>query len=179
MIAPVPVHCFSITFSKKGAVAESGLVFNHNGSGTVRLVRTACTAFTRDADEKSGAYRAFTDYLLSKGKNNNLVNFKGNRFNVLFLDSGQVFFYAQDIHYFLDKVHGTPNGLLRSVFADCECDNFLAGAKALGLLEKLITTQLLKLIESDTHILNMNMNYQHLVEFLDRMSENLAGFLDG
>ena len=165
--------------TKKGAAAESGLVFNHSESGTVRLVRTACKAFTRGADEKSGAYRAFTDFLLSKGKNNKLVNFKGNRFNVLFLDSGLVFFYAQDICYFLDKVHGTPNGLLRSVFADCKCDEFLAGAKALGLLEKLITTPLWRLIESDTHILDMNMKYQHLVEFLDRMSENPASILDG
>ena len=108
-----------IDVSKKGAAAEPGLVFSHSESGTVRLVRTACKAFTRGADEKSGAYRAFTDYLLSKGENNKLINFKGNRFNVFLLDSGLVFFYAQHICNFLENVHGTPNYQLRSVLVDC------------------------------------------------------------
>ena len=39
--------------TKKGAAAESGLVFNHTESGTVLLVRTACKAFTRGAVEKN------------------------------------------------------------------------------------------------------------------------------
>ena len=165
--------------SKKGAAAESGLVYNASGSGTVRLVRTACKAFTRGADEKSGAYRAFTDYLISKGKTNKLVNFKGNRFNVLFLDSGLVFFYVKDISHFLKNVHGTPNGLLRTILADCQCEEYLAGAKALDILEKLITTPLWRVIESDSHILSMNTHYTNLVDFLDRMSANPSGLLDG
>ena len=49
--------------TKKGAAAESDFVFNQSESG---FVRTACKAFTRNADEKSGGIQSIYRLLAVK-----------------------------------------------------------------------------------------------------------------
>ena len=71
-----------------GAAALS-LCLKKSESGIVCLIRTACKAFSRGGCEKSGVYQAFTSYLRSNGvKRNPLSTFRGNRFNILFYNSG-------------------------------------------------------------------------------------------
>ena len=126
----------------KGKVdPRNSLPVNSFEAGTVGLVRTACKAFTRGADERSGAYRAFTDYVISKGEKNKRVTFKGNRFNVLFVDAGLLHYFSHYKEDFLERVNGTSNGLLKSILHDLKAKKLLAGAKALGLIEKLKTCQ--------------------------------------
>ena len=86
-------------------------------SSTVRLVRTACKAFQRRACEKSGCPLQFTSYLKQQGFDSNpLINFRGNRYNVLFANGGRVF----QLINFLKKVWGTPNRLLQAVLNDAD-----------------------------------------------------------
>lgn len=71
---------------------------------------------------------------------------RGNRFNILFTNAGQIYYFKNHMKEFLDK---TPNlnGLLASVQFDLAQPFFIAGLKALGLISKYITTQLWRAIE--------------------------------
>lgn len=80
----------------------------------------------------------------------------------------QFFYHHEDIHYFLCNVHGTPNDLLRAVKYDSEEPLYLAGARVLGLISKFVTSPLWRLIESPGHILDMNVHYHTLVQYLDK-----------
>lgn len=45
----------------------TSVLLQKSESGTVRLIRTACKAFSKHASEKSGVYQHFTSFVLSKG----------------------------------------------------------------------------------------------------------------
>ncbi|CAC5383514.1 unnamed protein product [Mytilus coruscus] len=63
-------------------------------------------------------------------------------------------------------VHGTNNGLLRAVSLDIKEDLYLAGCKSFGLISKLITGPLWRLLESPGHILEINKFYKQVIDFL-------------
>ena len=108
------------------------------------------------------------------------MTFKGNRFNILFGDAGLVHYYSQYTKGFLENVHGTPNGLLKSILLDLKVEDFLAGAKALGLIEKLITTPLWRVTEStECHIMDMNSHYLKLKQFLTGTAKDPDNFVHG
>lgn len=101
---------------------------------------------------------------------------------MIFMIGQSVFYHHEDIPHFLSNVHGTTNDLLKAVKYDSEEPLYLAGARTLGLLSKFVTAQLWRLIESPGHILDMNINYQTLVQYLDTASaeEDVANdFLHG
>ena len=105
----------------------------------MRLVRTACKALCKHGSEQSGVYQAFTSYLSSNGiKRNPLASFRDNRFNILFYDAG-VLYYISDLIKSFKDVWQTPNQLLRAVYSDIQVPEFLAGCRALGLVNKIVT----------------------------------------
>ena len=149
-----------------------------NESGTVRLVRTTCKAFQRRACEKSGCPLQFTSYLKQQGFDSNpLINFRGNRYNVLFANGGRVYQLSEHIINFLKKVWGTPNRLLQAVLNDAESNLNMAGCKALGLIDKHITGPLWRLMESSTHILDVPKYYKVLHTFVQ--NDDVSGFMTG
>ena len=106
-----------------------------NESGTARLVRTACKAFARGADEKNGVHAPFQAHIKSfldenKMKSIPLVPYRGNRFNILFENAGNVFFLSPHMSDFLQGYQN--NMLLTAVFKDLNVPEYLAGCKALG-----------------------------------------------
>ena len=105
--------------------------------------------------------------------------FFGNRFNILFVDAGVIFYYKDYIIDFLENVHGTTNGLLVAVLADSKVNEYMAGSKALGLLEKFVTTPLWRLIESNCHVLQMNGHYRTLVAFMEEAAADAGPFMKG
>lgn len=48
-----------------------------------------------------------------------------------------------------------------------------------GLISKLITSPLWRLIEKNMHVLDMNSNYHQLLIYLERMSANANDFITG
>ena len=164
-----------------GAVLLSGVKIFGSDSGTVRLVRNACKALAKGADEKSGCHRAWKTYMVNKGINQRyLQNFRGNRYNVIFLLGGCVFHIHDHIFDFFHNVHGQGNALLKVVHADIQVPLFLAGCKVLGILNKLITAPLWKITEDCGHILEMCDHYTKLHSFLDSCissDEKLAEFV--
>lgn len=151
-------------------------------SPIIRCVRTACKLFARGADEKNGCFAEFSSYLEDHNKKNILTAFKHNRFNVLFYDGGAVFYLRNEIQEFIDKVHGMPNTLVSAVYFDLKEPWCVAGAKALGLISKLLTAPLWRLLEDPkVHIAEMSQVFTELVMFLQDYSsdDRVASFMNG
>ena len=126
-------------------IAEGRNPFAKSGgeSGTARLVRTTCKALTSRGCDRSGIHDLWEAYLGEMGKENILVTFKGNRFNILFYDGGAVYYHKDDIQDFLSSI-SDPNNLLESVAFDIQEPGYLAGIRALGIVNKVITGQSLR-----------------------------------
>ena len=158
-------------------------ILSSTESGTVRTVRTACKALAKGADDKSGCYRHWKTYLRQLNINKTyLQHFKGNRFNIIFLLGGCVYYLHQHISNFFNNVHGTPNGLLKAVSADIAVPLHIAGCKVLGLLNKFITAPLWRLTEKPGHILDMCEIYCKLSSFFKSCIDNddkLHAFVQG
>ena len=108
-----------------------------------------------------------------------MVHFKGNRFNIIFIDGGRVFFLRPYIIEFLTKQLGAPNRLLQAVLADAKENLYYAGCKALGLMNKFVTSPLWQILESDIHIFGMNEHYTKLLQFLQKNKLNACEFMTG
>ena len=163
------------------STAGSGVIVRKSESGTVRLVRTACKALSKHGSEQSGVYQSFTSFLSSHGVSKNpLASFKGNRFNILFFDAGALFYIAPLVKQFFIDVWQTPNQLLRAVLSDIQIPQYLAGCKALGLINKIVTGPLWRVLESsDVSILDMNNRYQKLKSCFDEWSCGATCVLTG
>jgi E1A/CREB-binding protein len=84
-----------------------------------------------------------------------MVTFRGNRFNHLFLAAGYTFYHLEDIRDFLSK-RANPNDLLKSIQFDAGEVVYVAGIRALGLIDKVVTGPLWTLIEAVPNILSLN-----------------------
>jgi len=166
--------------SPVGAVA-SVITASKSEAGTVRLVRTTCKAMCQHGSEQSGVHQPFTTFLKSNHITKNpLALFQGNRFNILFYDAGVVFHLASLIEKFLTEVWQTPNKLLKAVLADIKVPEFLAGCKALGLINKVVTGPLWRVIESkDISILDMNTHYRRLLDCVNEWSVDASDVVSG
>ena len=160
---------------------HSCVLIRKSEPGIVRLIRTACKAFSKHGSEQSGVYLPFTSFLTSNGiKRNPLASFRGNRFNILFYDAGAVFYISDLIMRFFREVWQTPNQLLRAVFSDIQVPEHLAGCRALGLVNKVVTGPLWRILETaDISILEMNEYFQILITHLDLWSLDSSEVLSG
>lgn len=119
--------------------------------------------------EQSGVYLPFTAFLKSNGVSRNpLASFRGNHFNVVFYDAGALFHIAPLVQRFFKEVWQTPNQLLKTVSADLSVSEYLAGCKALGIINKVVTGPLWRVLEcKDVTILDMNQRFQTLLACLN------------
>ena len=149
-------------------------------SGTVRLIRTACKAFERRGDEKSGCPLHFEAYMKRKEiPLKKLIHFRGNRFNVVFANGARIYYLHQHIADFL-KSWGTSNRLLRAVLEDVSNGVYVAGSKSLGLIDKHITGPLWRILESGIHVLDLPQHYSKLKEFVETCrEESINMFMTG
>ena len=155
------------------------VIHKQGESGTIRLIRTACKAFERRGDEKSGCPVQFATYLNRKGVSCKLIHFRGNRFNIIFANGARVYYLHQHIIDFLNS-WGTPNRLLQAVLEDVSNDVNVAGSKALGLINKNITGPLWRILESGIQVTDLPQYYTKLKEFLDQCTEtNINTFMTG
>ena len=166
------LHWENAHFDSTVGSIRTGAGFPSSESGVVRLITITCKAMGRHGSEQSGVYQLFTTFLKSNNiKHNPLSPFKGNRFNILFYDAGVVFYLSSLIKKFLLDVWQTPKRLLKAVLDDIQIPEYLAGCKALGLVNKLITGPLWRVIESKNEsILDMNVRYRRLLECLEAWS---------
>lgn len=152
--------------------------------GTIRLIRTASKAFAAGADEKSGVFGHFSVYSREFLKTHKLhslplAQFRGARFNILFSNGASVYFLNEQMLKFLQE-YGAENRLLKAVLKDLEVPEFIAGTKALGLICYLVTCPFWSIMENKAiNIVDMNKYFTQLIEFCEKVNENLPEFLKG
>ena len=170
----------SLKLVERNFESETTHAFCTDEPGTVRLVRTACKAFERRGDEKSGCPIQFQAYLKRKGiPIKKLIHFRGNRFNIIFANGARTYYLHQHITSFLNS-WGTPNRLLRAVFEDISNTVYVAGIKALGLIDKFITGPLWRILESGIHALDLPQHYTKLKNFFESCTDKtIATFVTG
>ncbi|CAH1242603.1 Hypp6877 [Branchiostoma lanceolatum] len=165
------------------AVAEGSNpnAFTKQGeSGAARLIRTACTAFTDHGSEKSGAPHYFNSHLSHHhGEDTNcMVTFRGNRFNILFNNAAAVYHHHKQIISFVAS-WPNPNGLLKAVKADAAQKVYLAGVRALGIVDKTITGPFFRLLGIENGVLKMNTHLHQMQLGLERWSKDASTLLGG
>ncbi|XP_046565768.1 uncharacterized protein LOC124274447 [Haliotis rubra] len=140
-------------------------------SEVVNLIRMCCKAFSRGGDEKSGCYELMTLFLESRGVNNKLTNFRGNRFNILFHNAAVVYYLHKHFVSFFDTVNAGSNLLLASIKQSLHNSLNLAGCRALGLISKFITTPLWNILEGRDHsVLDMSRIYTTLIHNMQTLN---------
>lgn len=171
-----------IVFGEKAPIFDASFS-KKSEPGTTRLVRTTCKAFAEGGDEKSGCYGSFLEFVRPSLKENGfrslpLERFRGNRFNILFMNAARTFFLAEDIIKYLES--GADNRLLKAVLYDMKVPHYLAGCKALGLISYLITMPLWSSIEDTSiHLLDIGQRYQEIIDFLIMASNRTEEFMKG
>ncbi|CAG2205351.1 unnamed protein product [Mytilus edulis] len=122
-------------------------------SGTTRLVRTVCKAVQDRGCEKAGKPVQFRDFLHTQGqvKEVPLASFKGNRFNILFHNAAGVYYLLNDLLAFAEE-HKADNRLFTAVNADLSILSFQAGARALGIVSKMVTGPMWRFMEENGHV---------------------------
>ena len=129
------------------------------------LLRFCAKRFARGVDEKSGCLSDFSSYCIDKNEKNNCISLRGNRFNIIFLMGEIVYYHKNHVIDFLKNLHGANNFLQKATLALSLSNVVIAQCKVLGLVSKLITGPLWRLIEQNKHVLDMNAHYETL-EFL-------------
>ena len=82
----------------------------------------------------------YIKHLLPKAiKNNPLATFKGNRINILFYDAGALYYISDLVEAFFKDIWQKQNQLLHALNKDIQVPEYVAGCKALGLVNKIIT----------------------------------------
>ena len=161
-----------------GSLADGGAGFNRGESGTLRLIRTLCKAVEEHGCEKSGRMVDFDLALEEDGiVKNPLAQFRGNRFNIIFYNGGAVYYLHKTCKKFFDI--NDDNNLLRAVQQDLNVDCFIAGCRALGLIDKFLTGPLWRLLIKVKNVLDLNKYYQKVEELCLQLSEDATEFLKG
>ena len=80
---------------------------------------------------------------------------------------------------FLDNVHSNQTRPLQYVLEGVKDREHLAGIKALGLVEKMITFPLWRLIEGQSHILEMKVHYGNFIHFQKEASKDASAIARG
>ena len=163
---------------KVGCLSHGG--YSNGESGVTRLIRTVCKSVQERGCEKSGRFMSFSTYLKDEFEMASvpLKPFLGNRFNILFVNGLGVYCLYDKLLHFFRRIERN-NKLLDAVYWDLEVVAYRAGCRALGLIEKLITGPLWKILATENHILNMSKHYQKLTKFFKECSEDCSRFLRG
>ena len=123
--------------------------FGDGQSGTFRLIHTAAKAFTQRGCDKAGVYSYFQAFLDGRSRDNKLITFYGHHFSVAFCDAAAVFYHKDDSW-------PNPNQLLKSVGFDIREKVFIAGARATGMVHKLVTGPFQTLLSENHSILDIS-----------------------
>ncbi|XP_065679984.1 uncharacterized protein LOC136094302 [Hydra vulgaris] len=134
---------------------ETVFAFSGKECGAVRLVRTTCKAFHSRGSEEAGVASWFTSFLSSRNDKSYFVPFIGNRFNILYYNAAALYYHKDSITEFLNA-WPNPNNLLKAIKEDITNLVFIAEVRALGIIDKLLTGPMWRIIESLDSILFLN-----------------------
>ena len=152
-----------------------------NSSSTHRLVRTACKAFHHRGSQQCGTSTLFRTYMRKRDIHKiPFAHFVGNRFNIIFYDGAGIYYLRDHMIKFIENVHGREaNRLLQAVLSDLKNRTNIAGCRALGLIDKVVTGPLWrKLVESSASVLQMSSVYSRVKTKFDDWNKDSSAILN-
>lgn len=151
--------------------------FSHSTPDFIRASTKLCVP---GADHKSGDGLLFNFYLesLTPSIKQNMSTFYGHRINILFSMAASVFYHEKHIKEFIELYFDDKQNNLVSCVANYLNNNvYLAGCRALGIIDKLCTGPLWRQIEESKHILDLNNAWLNFYNFLDEFSKDSSDLL--
>ena len=88
------------------------------------------------------------------------------------------FFHKDHVLDFLSNVHGATNFVQKATLQLCRSNVVIAECKVLGLISKLITAPLWRIIERNNHVLDMNNYYEVLLNFFKEQEQSAIDFIN-
>ena len=165
---------------EKFGATEVPRIYETSESRVVRLIRTTTSAVEKHGNEQAGAYAGFQAYISQLGLPSHLADFRGNRNYVVFYNGVGIYLLHEALLHFLSNVHGETNLLLKAVRADLSVPDLVAGARALGLLCKLATAPLWRVLEDRSQtIFDMSVHYTELHGKLVEWATDASPLLEG
>ncbi len=154
--------------------------FKKAGPRTYNLMYEISKALTPGHDyQKAGVCDYFEPFLSSVGHKNHLVTFRGERINIIFVMGGAAYFHRQDILTFKEKYSISDSKLLQAI-QDLESPVYQAALRGLGIMGKLVTGPLIRLVENkDGHIFYLNATWEHTVYKLTEFTQDASPLLEG
>ena len=107
-----------------------------------------------------------------------LAPFKGNRFNILFLNEAGVFYLTNDLKEFFNDIK-EDNMLIKAVYHDLQVPHYLAACRALGLIDRFVTKPLWTLLEKKENVNNMDERYKEIMTKFQQYAEDSGDFMKG
>ena len=152
--------------------------FKTNNAHSHDILYEISKAFTvAHGYQKAGAAHYWNAYIKGKKAKNHFVNMKGERINVLFVLGGAAYFHKFHVVDFVSNFSVQTNSLLTAIL-DNEDEVYLASFRALGIVDKLITGPLFRLVEnSNGHIFSLNQVWNYVKLKLQDLSENSSSML--
>lgn len=151
-------------------------------SHTQQLIRTACKALHHQGSQQCGSAVLFKSFLKKNGISKvPLAKFIGNRFNILFYDAAGTYYLHQHMIDFLVSVHGVKsNRLFQAVLRDLPNPLLIAGCRALGLVDKIVSGPLWKKLEESTSsVLKMSSVYTEMKLKFDLWATDSSDVING
>ncbi|CAC5420536.1 unnamed protein product [Mytilus coruscus] len=138
------------------------------------LLQTLCSA-----NEKSGYGSLFRTFLSDNNIDLKLTTFHGHRINLLFAMGASVFFHKDNIYELIDLYFEKENrnNLLKANYV--KNSMYLAGCRAFGIVDKLFTGPLWRIIENADHILDLNQVWEQFKGFLEIYSQDATDLVEG
>ena len=158
-------------FDDEGDCSEGNQIVKSDAN-VITFLRFCSKCFACGVDEKSGCFSDFKTYC--EPEKNHFISFRGNRFNIIFLMGQIAYFHKNQIENFLENVHGANNFVQKTTLKLCKQPVILAECKAIGLLSKIVTGPLWRIIEQNNHVLDMNSYYESLLDYFRECSEDAA-----
>ena len=109
-----------------------------------------------------------------------ITNFKHNRFNITFKNALGVFYSAKTLLDYIKSTKENPNLLLQAIVQDLENPVHMTFLRALGLVEKAITTPYFNVSENPAlRALDMNWYYETMIEKLQEYGKDATQVMHG
>ncbi len=107
----------------------------------------------------------------SKGEKNFLIDISHDRLNTLYCQGGAVYYHRKDIEHLLGSLPGL-NDLLKCIQFDIKERVYMAGYRALGIIDKIITGPYRRTIQNATDINTLNEKLQILQDKLTEFADD-------
>lgn len=88
------------------------------------------------------------------------------------------FYHKDHVLEFLQTVHGANNFVQKATLQLRKSAIVLAECKVLGLISKLVTGPLWRVIENSKHVLEMNNYYELLLNYFEKQSKDSMSFVN-